>query len=783
MALPNDGELSVRGLQIEALIPAGNESEFTDLAELYDIGGYNPSAPSNIILADSFYGETLNLTATSITITPTTLSLPNNGGGTSQYTNINVSSDGSFLIVNKPNWIGIDDSYYTSGGTIRIYRFDNSALGSPERSATLEFRGTGGITRRTLSITQAGNPIELTLNPSTSQTLSRTASTLTQDVTVTNPLVVTGTVVGDGMTLSSPSVTNLGSTSIYRFTLSYTTNDTTSTREAVITFNITGDTFSDVRIITHTQTRLVPSLSIATSTLSFVQGGETKFFDVVSNTDWTSDITGTGFEQSLSSTSGFTTSNLSGNSNDRIYINALVNEETSPRNGNVRVEVDGGSPFDTVSLSQAAFVETLSIATSLLSFNSSGETEFFDVVSNTDWTSDISGTGYQQSFSSTSGFTTSNLSGNGNDRVYIRIAENTGTSTRNGSVSVAVLDGSPSDSVSFSQNPKPIWTDADILISGFDVDEFGDISVPTITTTGNIAYTTTYTDGISNVTAAAGFPLVGENTPRYVQVTVTVPSAYRNPGSYTKTVSAVQEERFYGSDEISISGFSVDADGVVTQPTVSATGVLASNITVTYDGGASVLTKGYPLIGSAATRTVTATVTIPSGWFNSGEQSRSATDVQEAAILTGWIYYPYNSTAETREIGGIPLPITTTYTYDDIASTAIFQFSVRTNFTTPFIVTEFGSGVLYEYGGLNSVSSVTFDSQVDGISPYQRHFEVRVPIPGPGGSNVSTVNVRPTGFSGYNTEFDIVVNRGSTPTVSPTVESTVLPTVRPKPQI
>ena len=133
MALPSDGELSVRDLQSEAFIPLGNQNAFTDLAELYDIVGYNPSAPANIILAESFYGETLNLTATSITVTPTSLSLPNNGGGTSQYTTINVSSNGSFLIVGKPNWIGIDDVYYTSGTTIKLYRFDNSSLGSPEK--------------------------------------------------------------------------------------------------------------------------------------------------------------------------------------------------------------------------------------------------------------------------------------------------------------------------------------------------------------------------------------------------------------------------------------------------------------------------------------------------------------------------------------------------------------------------------------------------------------------------------------------------------------------------
>ena len=773
----SDGSLGLNDILIEIGANKGDVIDFISLASALGM------STSDIVLPDSFVGKSLSLTSTSATTNPSSLSFISTG----EEKTVSVSASGLYRISNLPNWIIFDKTFSDGTFTFNVRASDNSLLGTDTRTGSILVIGSSNNTIATIPVSQDGNPATFTISPTTiSATTAAKVSTIT--LTLSNILEVIDISLSntDGFSVRSGVTKNVGSTTTtHQYTLDIDEN-TSVERNSKISFQVSGGGFANTLSTSVTQEGFIETLSIATSTLSFVQGGETKFFDVVSNTNWISNISGTGYQQSLSSTSGFTTSNLSGDNNDRVYIKALSNSNTSTRTGTVSVAVTDGTPSDSVSLSQAAFVETLSIATSTLSFSPQGETEFFDVVSNTDWTSDISGTGYQQSFSSTSGFTTSNLSGNGNDRVYIRIAENTGTSTRNGSVSVAVLDGSPSDSVSFSQNPKPIWTDADILISGFDVDEFGDISVPTITTTGNIAYTTTYTDGISNVTAAAGFPLVGENTPRYVQVTVTVPSAYRNPGSYTKTVSAVQEERFYGSDEISISGFSVDADGVVTQPTVSATGVLASNITVTYDGGDGVLTKGYPLIGSAATRTVTATVTIPSGWFNSGEQSRSATDVQEAAILTGWIYYPYNSTAETREIGGIPLPITTTYTYDDIASTAIFQFSVRTNFTTPFIVTEFGSGVLYEYGGLNSVSSVTFDSQVDGISPYQRHFEVRVPIPGPGGSNVSTVNVRPTGFSGYNTEFDIVVNRGSTPTVSPTVSptvDTVLPTVKVKPQI
>jgi len=774
----SDGSLGLNDILIEIGANKGDTIDFVSLASALGI------PTSNITLPDSFIGKSLSLTAPSATVSPSTLSFVSSG----EEKPIQVTANGLYRLSNLPNWIVTDKTFANTTSTFNIRATNNSLLGTETRTGSISVLGNNNNVIGTINLSQVGNPATFTISPTTlSITTAATASTIT--LTLSNILEVVGTTLSNttGFSLRETVTKTVGTTTTaHKYTLD-TEQNTAGARNCTVSFQVAGGGFVNTLSTAVTQAGFVETLSIATSTLSFVQGGETKSFAVASNTDWVSSITGTGYEQSLSQTTGFVTTDLSGTGNDTIYIKASANSVTSVRTGTVSVAVTDGSPSDSVSLSQAAFVETLSIALTSLSFSGLGETKYFDVVSNTDWTSDITGTGYEQSLSSTSGFVTTDLSGTGNDRIYVKIARNDGSVTKTGSVAVAVLDGTPSDSISLSQSVLPLWGNSDITITGFDVDEFGDISIPTVTTTGGIAYTITYTTGYNSgtaYTAAAGFPLVEVDTNRYVNVTVTVPSTYRNPGSFTRTITAVQEERFYGSDEISISGFSVDVDGVVTEPTVSATGVAVSNITVSYDGGASVLTKGYPILGSPATRTVTATVTIPAGWYNSGTQSNTATDIQEAAPLTGWIYYPYSSTSETREIGALSLPdVTTTYIYDNPATTATFQFSVRTNFTTPFIVTEFGSGVLYEYGGLNSVSNVTFDSQVDGISPYQRHFEVRVPIPGPGGSNVSTVNLRPTGFSGYDTEFDIVVNRGSTPTVSPTVDTTVSPTVRPKPQI
>jgi hypothetical protein len=657
-------------------------------------------------------------------------------------------------------------------------------LGAPERSATIEFRGSGGTTRRTLPITQEGNPIELTLNPSTSQTLSRTASTLTQDVTVTNPLVVTGTVAGDGMTLSTPVKTNLGNTSRYRFTLSYTTNDTTSLRDAVITFNITGDTFSDTRTITHTQSRLVPSLSIATSTLSFIQGGEIESFDVVSNTDWTSDITGTGYEQSFSSTTGFTTSDLSGNENDTIYIKALSNPETSTRTGTVRVEVDGGNPFDIVNLSQAGFVETLSIATSLISFDPEGEEESFDVVSNTDWISDISGTGYKQSFSSATGFTTSNLSGNGNDRIYIEATENPETFRRDGSVSVAVLDGNPSDSVTLRQNPKPIWTDSNILISGFDVNQFGDITEPSVLT--SLSYSITYTTSANagtSYSAVAGFPLVGLNTIRYVNVTVNVPSSYQNPGPYTKTASAIQEERTYSNDEISIGFFSVSENGVITVPSISATD--NPTITTTYTFGPNIGTtttvaKGFPVVLNDIYRYVNASVTVPPGWFNTGTITQTKSTTQPAAVLDGNLYFPANGTQlrDNWSPGSLGGSYTNVEFFAATETAPVYlTFSLRTNVIVEYNVQEFGNSNFTIVQPTNDFALFddNFNTQLD-VTPYNTHFRLKVTPPAQGDIVSTTMYFTTTDTN--NAGFEITITLGKRASSGVGVNPSVNPSVR-----
>jgi len=323
---------------------------------------------------------------------------------------------------------------------------------------------------------------------------------------------------------------------------------------------------------------------------------------------------------------------------------------------------------------------------------------------------------------------------------------------------------SVSRSVSATQELATTFTSANISITGFDVDQYGTITAPTISPTADSVVYSQYSNGTGEKPVPpTKFSLVSVNTLRYVTVTVTVPNGYYNQGdTISRTVSATQEERYYDYDEISISGFDVNSAGTVTVPTTSATG--NPTITVTYDGGAAVLTKGYPLSLSAVTRTATATVTVPSGWYNSGgSQSRSQTATQEAAELTGWLYYSYTSTTERPDFylgayGGV-------YSNPDFwgandSSQKSMSFSIRTNIPVECKITEVGHPNFSLYDADDALLyEVTVTTQTDGITPYLTHFKLKVNAPSAGTSISTILQLRIAAVANKNLDVEIVLGR------------------------
>lgn len=520
----SDGSLSMDDILRQI---GGKPGDAVDFISLASVMGINTTPGVPIVLPSSFENKSVTLNATTISRNPISLTYSNTGN----TLGLSVTSNGVFTISSYPPWLVFDKTFAGSGTTLfSISAGDNSILGSVARSGNITIQGS---TSTTVAVSQSGNPVTATISPTS---ISTTASSTTRNITLTlsNALSVLSTSLSNttGFSLQDTVTKTVGaSTTTHVYKLDVSSNDG-ALRESTITFNITGPGYDSVLTSTATQAGFVGTISIVTTSLSFIAGGETKSFALTSNTSWTSVLTGTGYQQSLSESSGFGTGNLTGTGDDTIYIKALNNTGGS-RTGTVTVSVSGAS-----------------------------------------------------------------------------------------------------DSVSLSQAGLPIFGESDITITGFDVNSAGTITAPTLSPAGGtVVYSTATKGGGTTYTLANGFPLVNVNTTRYATYTVTVPAGYQNTGaSIIKSVSAVQElASTFTSSNISISGFDVNYLGVISVPTVipSATSIVYSTAT---NGGGTTYTppSSFPQVSSNTTRYCKVTVTVPSGYFNQGASvSRTVTATQE----------------------------------------------------------------------------------------------------------------------------------------------------------
>lgn len=141
---------------------------------------------------------------------------------------------------------------------------------------------------------------------------------------------------------------------------------------------------------------------------------------------------------------------------------------------------------------------------------------------------------------------------------------------------------------------------SDITLSGFAVAQDGTITLPS-TDIGTILSTTP-----SSFDANSG----NANISRTLTVTIDVPLGYKNADSTIDcTVTADQPYAVpLACGDITFTGFAVAGNGVVTLPTLSE-GSIASSTPTSFNANTG---------ASAVSRTVTLTITVPSGYSNSG---------------------------------------------------------------------------------------------------------------------------------------------------------------------
>lgn len=172
-------------------------------------------------------------------------------------------------------------------------------------------------------------------------------------------------------------------------------------------------------------------------------------------------------------------------------------------------------------------------------------------------------------------------------------------------------------SMTAPQEAATTFEETDITITGFDVDQYGTISVPIFSPSGaTIVYSTATDGGGTKVTPPSKFALVGTSTNRYCTVSYLVPDGYYNAGNtVSRTVSAPQEARVYSASQITFStNFAVNYLGTITSPISSptATAIVYS----TTRNGTSV--SSFSSVSSNTTRWCRVSVTVPSGYYNTG---------------------------------------------------------------------------------------------------------------------------------------------------------------------
>ena len=769
----SDGSLGLNDILIEIGAQKGDVIDFISLADALGV------STSNIVLPDSFIGKTLSLTSNSATTNPSSLSFISIG----EEKSVSVSASGLYRISNLPNWIVFDKTFSNGTFTFNVRANDNSLLGSDTRTGSILVIGSNNSTIATIPVSQQGNQATIQISPSTiSATTAAKVSTIT--LTLSNILEVINTTLSNtnGFSLRNSVSKTIGSTNTtHEYTLDISEN-VSAERSCIVSFEVAGGGFTNTIATNVTQAGFIETLSIATSALSFIATGETKSFVVLSNTDWISSIIGTGYQQSLSAGTGFVTTNLSSNGDNTIYIKASDNTSTGTRIGTVSVSVSDGDPLDLVSLSQVAKPAWNNSNISISGFDVNNQGTI--TVPSVSTTGNI---GYSITY------TTGNNSGTQYTNTFPLVSSNT---TRYANVTVTVPStysnpGTFTKTVSATQELASTFTSNNISITGFDVDSIGTISTVSVSPAAtSIIYSTSTNGGGTRVVPPNKFALTSVNTTRYVTATVIAPAGYFNEGTpVSKTVTAIQEERFYDTDEISIGFFNVSENGVITIPSISATGNPTITTTYTFleNGGTSTnSTKGFPVVLDDTTRWVNTTLTVPSGWFNSGNTiTRSKSAVQSGAVLDGNLYYPANSTQTFNNWS--PGSLGGSYTNTSFfgateTAPAYLTFSLRTNVIVEYNVQEFGNSNFRIVQPTNDFDLFddNFNTQLD-VTPYNTHFRLKVTPPAQGQS-VSTTMYFTTNDTN-NAGFEITITLGKLQGSGVGVNPSVNPSVRPSPPI
>ena len=250
----------------------------------------------------------------------------------------------------------------TGNGSISVVATEQAA--AVARTATITVETTGGL-MRTVSVTQAAAGEALTLSDAS---LAFAAAGETKQLTITSNAEWTATSDMSWLTISGTTMdTGNGSISVVA-----------AEQIAVVgrTATITVTAGALTQMVSVSQIAAAAELSLSPLTLSFIAAGETKSVTITSNAEWmaTSDM-------SWLTISGTTMDTGNGS----ISVVATEQAAAVARTATITVETTGGL-MRTVSVTQAAAVEALTLSDASLAFAAAGETKQLTITSNAEWT-------------------------------------------------------------------------------------------------------------------------------------------------------------------------------------------------------------------------------------------------------------------------------------------------------------------------------------------------------------------------------------------------------------
>ena len=163
-----------------------------------------------------------------------------------------------------------------------------------------------------------------------------------------------------------------------------------------------------------------------------------------------------------------------------------------------------------------------------------------------------------------------------------------------------------------TQSATPTFTCSDVTLTGFAVASNGTVTLPSISV-GAIAST-----------SPSSFSTVSVDTVRTLTVNITVPTGYFNAGSTvacTTTATQPLTVPTLACSDITISGFAVAANGVVTTPSIDI-GTISSTSP-----------SSFATVSVNTSRTLTVNITVPSGYTNTSSTLNCSTTATQPFIV------------------------------------------------------------------------------------------------------------------------------------------------------